>query len=712
MTRRKTINFYFFSRMGMLCIAVLFSLLWIAGCSDDDDGSPGPTAPTITGINPESGPVGTEVTITGTNFSTTASDNKVTFNDVAASVNSATATQIKAVVPANATTGPVKVTVGGETATGPEFTVESEGGGGLTISSIEPNSGAVNDSITISGTGFSTTLEDNKVTFTDGVAATVAKASDTAIVVLVPEEAVTGPITVAVGENTATSPGDFTVNPAATLVLDPVSGAVGTEITITGVTFSTTPEENTVTFFDGKVATVTAATDTSLVVTVPAESVSGPVTVVVGEETYVSEIFTVTTANGLGITSIDPEEGETGDTIAISGVGFSATLADNTVSFAGETDPVAAEIITASDTLLEVKIPDGAITGPVSVTVGGETVTSGEFIVSANGGGGEGTYMVTTFAGTNGNGFNDGVPAGEASFNQPFDLAVDSEGNVYVGDTRNHRVRKIAADGSLVTTFAGGGCDDPSQGCYKDGSGTAAGFYQPSGLAFDSEGNLYVTDNQNHRLRMIAPDGTVTTIAGNGSKGVKDGTGGDAQFSSPYAVYVNPDGEIFVSDFAGHTIRKVTPAGEVTVYAGQANSAGQDDGEKLAATFDGPVPITGDADGNLYIGDFGSGLIRKIASDGQVTTLAGTNDEFGEPAGLAFKDGVLYVADREQNKIFKVSESGEVSLVAGTDTSGGKNGEGSVAQFDGPNGLAFDKDGNLLVTEHGSNGRIRKITIP
>lgn len=791
---------YAFSKIAIIGIAILFSLLWIAGCNDDDEPAV-PVTPTITAISPESGPVGTQVIITGTNFSTTASENTVTFNDVAANVTSATALRIETIVPANATTGPVKVTVNGNTVTGPEFTVteptpeeltitsiapmsgavgtevtitgtnfgataeentvtftddvpaevtsvsdtslvvlvpdgavtgpitvtvgdqsktsadfEVTTESGLTISSIDPVSGAVEDTVTIIGTGFSTTLEDNTVIFTDGIAATVAKASDTSLVVTVPENAATGPITVTVGENTVTSDADFTVTTTASeLTLDPVSGPAGTEVTITGATFSVTAEDNTVTFTDGVSATVTSASESELKVTVPDGAVTGPVTVTVGEETYSSDPFTVTTAGGLAITLIDPTEGAVGTEVTITGLGFGTTAVENIVVFSSAAEGGdTVEVNSAGATELKVSVPENAVTGPISVTVGGETVSSSAFTVTGEGGGT--TYVVSHIAGSSSNGSAIDGSAKTARFNEPFGLAIDAAGNIYIGERLNHRVRKLTADLSEVSTFAG------SDAGYENGTGAAAKFNEPTGLAFDADGILYVSEAVNRRVRKITPAGEVTLLAGSGAKGVVDGQGDQAQFSIPFAIFINANDEIFVADFDGHTIRKITKEGNVTIYTGVANSPGDANGALNVAQFRNPYYMAEDGDGNLYISDFGNHRIRKISPDGEVTTLAGGTQGYADgqgddarfdgPSGLAVDAvGNVYVADRGNHVIRKITPEGVVTTVAGAaGETGGTNGNGPDARFNEPNGLVMDADGNLYVSER-LRGNIRKIII-
>jgi len=213
---------------------------------------------------------------------------------------------------------------------------------------------------------------------------------------------------------------------------------------------------------------------------------------------------------------------------------------------------------------------------------------------------------VTTFAGGV-SGSTDGTGA-DARFKRPQGVAVDGDGNVYVADSENYTIRKITPAG-VVTTLAG---TAGSQGS-ADGTGADARFYHPVGVAVDGDGNLYVTEDYNHTIRKITPAGEVTTLAGTAElSGSDDGTGADARFDSPVGVAVDGDGNLYVTDRDNNTIRKVTPAGVVITLAGAAGSQGSDDGTGPLARFDSPVGVAVDGDGNLYVADRDNNTIRKV----------------------------------------------------------------------------------------------------
>ncbi|MGA2865882.1 MAG: NHL repeat-containing protein [Verrucomicrobiota bacterium] len=329
-------------------------------------------------------------------------------------------------------------------------------------------------------------------------------------------------------------------------------------------------------------------------------------------------------------------------------------------------------------------------------------------------------YTFTTLAGAPdaGPGAIDG-PGSAARFNYTEGVAVDSAGNVYVADTGNYTIRKVTP-GGVVTTLAGLA---GSQGS-ADGTGSAARFSYPEGVAVDSAGNVYVADQGNGTIRKVTPGGVVTTLAGlAGSSGRADGNGSAARFYGPEGVAADSAANVYVADSNNHTIRKVTPGGVVTTVAGLAGSWGTADGTGSAARFNEPCGVAVDSAGNVYVGDYGNNTIRKVTPGGVVTTLAGlagssgTNDgmgsaaRFNHPAGVAADSaGNVYVADSDNNTVRQVTPGGVVTTLAGLGGyNGSGDGTGSAARFDWPGGVAVDSAANVYVADT-RNNTVRKLT--
>ncbi len=331
------------------------------------------------------------------------------------------------------------------------------------------------------------------------------------------------------------------------------------------------------------------------------------------------------------------------------------------------------------------------------------------------------TAAVTTLAGSPAAFGATNATGSAARFKTPFGLALDSSGNLYVADVVNHLIRKVTAAG-VVTTLAGTAGVAGS----TNATGTAAKFYLPLGVAVDSAGNVYVADTYNHLIRKITAAGAVTTLAGTvGTAGSADGTGVAAQFNHPKGVAVDGSGNVYVADSENCTIRKITSAGVVTTLAGSAGLAGNSDGIASAARFTLPVGIAVDASGNLYIGDEDRGTIRKITPGGLVSTLAGKAGDnggsdgigaeahFGSPDGVAVDAfGNVFVSDSSNNAIRKITASGVVTTIGGNRVgiAGGADGLGAAARFDYPTGIAVSSTGVLYVADS-DNNRITKGTL-
>jgi hypothetical protein len=326
-------------------------------------------------------------------------------------------------------------------------------------------------------------------------------------------------------------------------------------------------------------------------------------------------------------------------------------------------------------------------------------------------------YTFGTLAGTAGSsGSLDGTGSA-ARFDGPQGTAVDSAGNVYVADTANHTIRKITA-GGVVSTLAGLAGNPGS----ADGTNSGARFNNPYGVAVDSAGTVYVADTDNSTIRKVTPGGVVTTLAGlAGFNGSTDGTNTGARFFDPCGVAVDGAGNLYVADTYNSTIRKITPSGIVTTLAGSAGNTGSTNGFGSAARFNNPYGVAVDGAGNVYVADTYNSTIRKITPAGAVSTLAGlagnfgTTDGAGPAARFFFPLGVgvdtatnVYVADEDSQAIRRVTSAGVATTLAGLPGSfGSADGTGNGAQFYYPSGIAVDSAGILYVADQG-NDTIRK----
>jgi sugar lactone lactonase YvrE len=332
------------------------------------------------------------------------------------------------------------------------------------------------------------------------------------------------------------------------------------------------------------------------------------------------------------------------------------------------------------------------------------------------------TGLVSTLAGTAGTKGSVDATGSATSFNFPTGLAVDSNGNVFVADPNNNVIRKITPVGA-VSTFAGTAGD--FLGCFEsgyDGTGPAAKFCYPWSLAIDSANNIFVTDRSNALIRKITPAAEVSTLAG--AQGIfanVDGDSASARFSSPVGISVGPGGKLYLADDQAEIVRQITPTGTVNTIAGLPPVAGSADGTGSSASFNLAWAVAADNAGNIFIADAFNGTIRKATPTGAVSTFAGTAGVFGnvDAAGAAASFagphcvatdqlGNLYVCDRYA--VRKITSSGVVNTLAGTQAvAGSADGTGAAASFKGLGGVAVDSAGNIFVAD-GGNRTIRKIT--
>lgn len=548
------------------------------------------------GISPANGPAGTNVTIKGSGFSSVNGPAKVFVNGKEAVITAVADSQLVAAVPVAAGSGEVKVVVDNKEVVGPGFIFQN-------ISGIKPLRGGKGTKVTISGEGFSKDPKQNLVLF-NGKDANVLSASDSSIVVEAPNEVTTGPVSVTInGQQTVGN--TFTVVPAPVLTsVAPLSGPVGTDVTIKGEFFSNFKDEITITF-NGTPAVVTSATDKMMVVKVPANATKGPVEILINGQTAQVPDFKV---QNLGIVSVTPDNGMDGDLVTIKGIGFSQTMNANTVMFNG----ISALVTQASETELTVKVPANFTSGYLTVQVGGLSAT-GPFFSRAG-----------------------------------------------------------------VITLAGG---DPN----------APEFANMNGIAVDSKGNVFVA--LFYAIKKITPSGQVSTLAGNGTPGLVDGTGDNARFNYLSGLAVDENDNIYASDQFNNRIRKITQSGVVTTVGTPPNS---------------PLTIATDPTGNLYVGQSYNGVFLFNKNTGTFTKALNAMYETAAFIAPISGNNFYYAADWDYYTLFRVLNGAKTSYINPSNSFGFADGSYADARFNNFSGVTISKDGNTIYILNGASLRRAK----
>lgn len=308
-----------------------------------------------------------------------------------------------------------------------------------------------------------------------------------------------------------------------------------------------------------------------------------------------------------------------------------------------------------------------------------------------------------------------------ARFNDPAGLAIAPDGTIFVADNQNHALRRIGTNG-VVTTLAG----LPGTPGSADGTGPAARFDSPTGVALGPDGALYVSDTGNHTLRRVTTNGVVTTLAGSaGVADYVDGPATSARFNQPLGLAIAPDGTVFVADSGNHLIRIIATNGTVSVLAGNPETFGSADGTGTNAFFNSPVGLALAPDGSLFVSDANNFTIRRVTAAGIVTTIAGAAGQdgstdgptasarFGKPAELALApNGTLYIADAAHHTIRRLTPDGRVSTIAGlVGADGAADGANGLARFFNPYGLVIAARGHLVVADT-YNQTVRELLAP
>jgi sugar lactone lactonase YvrE len=310
---------------------------------------------------------------------------------------------------------------------------------------------------------------------------------------------------------------------------------------------------------------------------------------------------------------------------------------------------------------------------------------------------------VSTFAGIPQAGYSDGRGP-TARFNAPLGICIDGDDNLIVADFRNSRIRKIDPEGN-VTTIAGSG---PG---YANNYGVVAKFNGPAGVALDRHGNIIVADYGNNRIRLIAPNGLVTTLAGGGQYGSLNGVGLNARFARPTGVVVDEQDNIYVLDTGTNLVRKIDATRYVTTLAGGYNGYNDGQGSAAAFSFSGAAPqVCLDTNGDLIIADFFNSRIRRVMTDGNVTTIAGGGNGDGPAleAGFFFatgitrdRDGNFIIADWHNATVRKLDvQRNYVSTIAGNGVEGHADGPALQASFIRPGGVAVNSRGEIFISDY------------
>ena len=520
----------FFMKTYSVYSLLLCTFFILAGCKKNGGNPPVVNPPSVSGISPASGPVNTSVTISGSNFGTDASKVKVSFNGLAATVQTAANTQITALVPANASTGKVTVEINGQAVDGPVFSVTVTG---PVITGINPTSGSQNIAVTITGNNFGTDASKVTVSF-NGLAATVQSVTNTQIIALVPVKANTGIVKVTVNAQSVDGPVfNYVLSVNVTTIAGNEFGGFADGV-------------GSAAKFNNPVGIAVDGQGSIYVTDVANQRIRKIIAGGIVSTFAGSAQQGINDGTGSSAQFYDPQgiaSDAQGNLVVVDSRSFLirkitpgavvSTLAGNIIYGFTDGTGKAAQFHTPTGAALDgqdnVYIADWGNHSIRKITPGG---------------------VVTTLAGNGTQGFADGTGSA-ARFNYPYGITVDGQGNVFVADEQNHSIRKITPAG-VVTTLAGNGTIG-----FVNGNVSVAKFSFPSGVVIDGQGNMYVADRGNHSIRKITPAGIVSTVAGT-TQGFADGDAGTARFNQPYGLALDAQGNIYVADYLNFRIRKIT----------------------------------------------------------------------------------------------------------------------------------------------------------
>ena len=405
------------------------------------------------------------------------------------------------------------------------------------------------------------------------------------------------------------------------------------------------------------------------------------------------------THSALRIDSFAPDTATVDDLVVIQGANFGGRPEDYTVVVQNTT--LVAVAVTANS--LTVKVPARSSSGKITVTVNGQSTVSAQNLVYEP--------SVRTLSGDGTPGFKNGQ--GDASqFRFPSGIATDPDGNLIIADRDNNVIRKVSLQG-VTTTVAGDGTPG-----LVNGNAAQARFNKPTDVVVDDVGNIFIADEGNQCIRKITPDGFVSTHAGNGVAGFKDGPGAQAMFNFPSGITLDANETVYVADNQNSRIRKVTAGGIVSTFAGTGDVGFKDGDAKTEAKFNFPLSLDIDGQGNIFVADAGNFRIRKIGTDGTVSTFAGTGvdgtkdgdksaAQFGIVSGVKLDQwGNIYIADVSNDRLRVITLDGKVRTITGQVGKGFVEGRLDKARFNFPFDIAIDHFGNLFVSDR-ENQRIR-----
>jgi hypothetical protein len=588
----------------------------------------------------------------------------------------------------------------------------------LSIKIVQPLKGRPGDTIIIVGSNFNPNPAMDTVKF-NGITAHVQSAQADTLYVIVPAGNSTGVVTV----NGIASPGPtFSMSLGLTITVNavkPLAGKPGDTIVITGKNFNPNLLLDTVKF-NGIPARVIIAKSDTLIVLVPPGNGTGMVTV--NGTPGPGPVFTEF-QNNIIINSVNPDWGKKGDTIKITGTNFNPNPAKDTVTING----VVALVQKVVGDSMYVLVPLTS-TGPIFIN--GIHVPVPDFIYGA-------TVMVTTFAGITSppyyaGGYTDG-PASLAMFNNPTGICFDQQGNLLVSEYGNGSIREIAA--GTVSTLVGS-----QTGSYIIGPQWTASLPNLCGIATDAQGNIFVTAG-GFALDLFQYEGYHSPVSQTSIEKISNGVASTiAQgFYNAGPMVFDAQGNLYEGESG--IIRKITPDGQVTPFAGKAATFGivwldspyrysnqwtlnngYQDGQDTAARFGDLGGMAIDAEGNIYAADMGCSCIRKVTPSGLVSFFAAASAPYTPatppvipnwvpytgPLGICL-DATGNIYTTVGNTIVKISPAGVTTTIAGSNTPGFADGPASIAQFDNPNAILVDASGNLYISDAG-NQRIRKIT--